>query len=777
MRPLKLEIEGFTSFNDPTYLDMTDLDLFAITGPTGAGKSSLIDAMCYALYGEIPRVGTEVGSCIRYNHDRMRVTLEFAAGEDHFRIFRETRRKGAPNIRLDHWENSDWQPVADRAKDVKRIIEATVGLDYDGFTRSVLLPQGQFQELLAGSPEKRRGVLRSLLRLDVYERVRARASETASYLSGRVKASEQALLTLAGATPENAARLETELDQHHATATRLATEAQALSAALDLSFAVDKTREAECAATSEAQAALTELNNARETAEAGDQKRAVLLAEVEALTAKLKANCYEPTLQMALTNARGRAENLHSVTQDLATAEDGAFKVATLLLQADANVTRTAKAHEGAVKALEAAAAALREAERHDLAAAVRSGLKAGDPCPVCGGKVGVLERDESPHFEQAQATHKKAFAAEAEARNVSQLAVVAHTQSHTRGEGMQARIAELTQRRTELTAALEAALPGETDRSLVAITTALKQQERARAERVQLEAAAKDATGQLERLEGQLEKAKEQEEALLLRADAAATALTEAQAAVECAVALLRDALACWPGIEVTPDTTLLLKRRLGEAQTGQNDARVAAAQVEERLKRLRDDVERADKLRQELETLKRDYGYAYELAHMLQTNRFQTWLQGEALQTLANDGSRRLEELSGGRYRLSASEDLRDFVVIDQWNGGLEKRSVKTLSGGETFLASLALALALAESLPALAASGRVVLDSIFLDEGFGSLDPEALNLAADALDALRSENRMVCVITHLQELAERLPARVTVTKTEAGSTVAVA
>ena len=125
MRPLKLEIEGFTSFNDPTYLDMTDLDLFAITGPTGAGKSSLVDAMCYALYGEIPRVGTEVGSCIRFNHDRMRVTLEFAAGTDHFRIFRETRRKGAPNIRLDHWENSDWQPMADRAKDVKRIIEAT----------------------------------------------------------------------------------------------------------------------------------------------------------------------------------------------------------------------------------------------------------------------------------------------------------------------------------------------------------------------------------------------------------------------------------------------------------------------------------------------------------------------------------------------------------------------------------------------------------------------------------------------------------------------------
>ena len=82
----------------------------------------------------------------------------------------------------------------------------------------------------------------------------------------------------------------------------------------------------------------------------------------------------------------------------------------------------------------------------------------------------------------------------------------------------------------------------------------------------------------------------------------------------------------------------------------------------------------------------------------------------------------------------------------------------------------------LALAESLPSLAASGRVVLESIFLDEGFGSLDDEALNLAADALDALRTENRMVCVITHLPELAQRLPARVVVTKTEAGSSIAV-
>ena len=112
-----------------------------------------------------------------------------------------------------------------------------------------------------------------------------------------------------------------------------------------------------------------------------------------------------------------------------------------------------------------------------------------------------------------------------------------------------------------------------------------------------------------------------------------------------------------------------------------------------------------------------------------MLGAAKFQQFLQYEALQTLARDGSKRLEQLSSGRYKLQIDDKGAEFEVIDQWNAD-QARSVKTLSGGETFLASLALSLALAESLPGLAASRRVVLDSIFLDEGFGSLDPDALD-----------------------------------------------
>jgi exonuclease SbcC len=163
-----------------------------------------------------------------------------------------------------------------------------------------------------------------------------------------------------------------------------------------------------------------------------------------------------------------------------------------------------------------------------------------------------------------------------------------------------------------------------------------------------------------------------------------------------------------------------------------------------------------------------------ARELADLLRADRFQAFVQEEALRVLAEDGTRHLEELSGGRYAFDV--EGQDFLVVDHWNADAA-RSVKTLSGGETFLASLALALALAERLPGLAgAQGQVTLESLFLDEGFGTLDAETLEVVAQALEALRSGNRMVCLITHVRELAERMPVRIEVVKTQTGSHIAV-
>lgn len=155
-----------------------------------------------------------------------------------------------------------------------------------------------------------------------------------------------------------------------------------------------------------------------------------------------------------------------------------------------------------------------------------------------------------------------------------------------------------------------------------------------------------------------------------------------------------------------------------------------------------------------------------------LLKSSGFEQWLMEEVVQALVERASERLLELSGGQYSIE-SEDM-DFEVRDHRNGD-ELRDARTLSGGETFLASLALALALADSLHAMAPEGTPELESLFLDEGFGTLDPETLDVVAAAIEELGASGRMVGIITHIRELAERMPVRFEVTKEATSSVVA--
>src|SRR6266516_7134116 len=178
MRPLRLELKGFTAFRDATEIDFTTLDVFAISGPTGSGKSSLLDAMTYALYGRVERVGDRVGQLISQGQPRMAVTLEFEIGHDRLQVTRSTSSRGPTKIQLMRRVGEEWKQAgegSDRVRDVERAMIRAIGLTYDGFTRSVLLPQGKFAEFLVGDPGKRRDILTELLGLSLFKRMAERA--------------------------------------------------------------------------------------------------------------------------------------------------------------------------------------------------------------------------------------------------------------------------------------------------------------------------------------------------------------------------------------------------------------------------------------------------------------------------------------------------------------------------------------------------------------------------------------------------------------------------
>jgi exonuclease SbcC len=193
-----------------------------------------------------------------------------------------------------------------------------------------------------------------------------------------------------------------------------------------------------------------------------------------------------------------------------------------------------------------------------------------------------------------------------------------------------------------------------------------------------------------------------------------------------------------------------------------GSAEAAVAAALARTRSVRDRLTERRAEAAGKRAELARADEAQqvARMLGGLLRSDRFPRWLVASALDALVAEASAGLAELSGGQFELTHDEG--EFLVVDHADADA-RRPVKTLSGGETFQASLALALALSTQMSSLAAEGAARLDSIFLDEGFGTLDDANLDVVAGTLENLAGRgDRMVGVITHVPGLAERVPVR---------------
>jgi exonuclease SbcC len=177
---------------------------------------------------------------------------------------------------------------------------------------------------------------------------------------------------------------------------------------------------------------------------------------------------------------------------------------------------------------------------------------------------------------------------------------------------------------------------------------------------------------------------------------------------------------------------------------------------------------------LRAEQGQLAENERVAAQLARHLRADRygFETWYVRQVVEHLTYSASETLKTLSQGQFSL-ALDTNDDFEVVDHANADT-RRHIRTLSGGETFLASLSLALSLADSIATVAAGSTARLEAIFLDEGFGTLDPETLDVVATAIEELAAGGRMVGIVTHVAELAARMPVRYEVRRGPGGSTV---
>lgn len=184
-----------------------------------------------------------------------------------------------------------------------------------------------------------------------------------------------------------------------------------------------------------------------------------------------------------------------------------------------------------------------------------------------------------------------------------------------------------------------------------------------------------------------------------------------------------------------------------------------------EEKIKSLKDALQKREALADERRKAQQELERWQRLQEIIPRNDLRDFALEIMFRQMGNLANEQLKYLTSERYQLKV-ESIGDLTVIDRWNAN-EERPVETLSGGESFLTSLALALALSEL-----SRGRAQLNSLFLDEGFGTLDAETLDTAIAALEGLRMQGRSIFLISHIQELTRRLPVKIQVNKKGNGS-----
>jgi exonuclease SbcC len=817
MRPLRLDLAGFTVFREPTTIDFTDTDFFALVGPTGSGKSTVLDAICFALYGTVPRWGDRraIANALAPSTAEARVRLAFESGGVRYILTRVVRRdtRGAVSTKqaglealpagfdLSHLDaglsTEDLGAVlAGTPSEVDEAVADVVGLPYEQFTKCVVLPQGEFAAFLHAKPAERQKILVNLLGLEVYGRIRERANGIAGEAEAQLKATDGHLTSYGDATPEALEEAAGRVD----VARTLAAEVDAARPAL---AHAQRTAGAAVEALAALDAELTRLTAVRRPSDVDSLAAAAVaarlataqagavLTETEEREEKLRAELADggdPTALRRLLDAHRLRASLQAERDSLASVLDGAQR------EHDAAQSAVDAARAEATAAagdLEAAREAYQTALALDRAAELRPHLVEGEPCPVCTQPVATLPP--MPESEAAVAAKEAGVVA----RRRSDAAAKRLAERDTALRALDRNVAAARAKADDVAVRLStvdgqldgAPAPKAIERTLSTLdrlrqecekagTAVRKARETARATQRKAESAehavrdawrafdtARDAVAPFGPPPADRDDLSVAWTVLATWASAQADDRRGARAvrqsevhAGEAAVVAARDRLRALFQASGVPGPTGL---------GGDDFARAAAVAVERAdaaHRRLTERLTEAARLRERRAGYERDAQVAKTLAGHLRADRFERWLLSEALDALVEGASGILRELSGGQYDLG--HDKGEFFVVDHHDAGL-RRAVRTLSGGETFQASLALALALSEQLAGMS-TGTASLESIVLDEGFGTLDAATLDTVAATLENLAARgDRMVGVVTHVGALAERIPTRFEVSR----------
>ncbi len=878
MKPLYLKMAAFGPYKDCQEIDFAQLGekgLFLICGETGSGKTMILDAITFALYGKSSgnmRDDLEALRCrfCDWGQDTY-VEFTFSVRGEYYRFERrlECKRKNLTTSQNAYRKNEEgvWVPLFENCKkgDMDALAVQLIGLDYDQFRQVIILPQGQFEKLLTSNSDEKERILMQIFGVDKWQKIAEHFYHNADRCLQELKGQRELMnhgLQEEGC--ENLEQLREQIQQLEQQQTALEEEFRELDY---------ENRQKQLEYQKELLDRFEHLDNLREQLEEHRLHEGEQGQRLEKRELAVKAQRIAPFLQAyenaemrkkqackrieeCETNYQEAREQMLKVKQCMEAYEARAEEMEQLagelplyrqkessyqqlgevrrelsqkketwgkeqqelqeLQKKQEKLQEQSKSLRITYEELTAKHQELFRAYVADVAGVLAEELEDGAPCPVCGSTSHPrkTERKESEITKQ----QVEACKAEGEAvyRQLSEvLEALTGYGNQTRQQeekclNLQYGVQNMEQEQARLEEQLIPGVdtPEKFKKWLVDLSRQLEQYQTELAEVKQTELACREkmsvAFSHRELAEKELGNAKAicQEKLEALEEQLQAQEFSEKQQAVEAMLspeelsalsstiekyiaegALLEQqihALEKQLGRQKRPDRAWWeqSRRRLEEQKeaylTGREALRVLSKQKQDKLARLE---ETYAQLEQKWTGAETDWAFAKTLRGDTGMG-MQRYVLGILFSSVIVAANRMLEQVHGGRYRLYRSDERAkgsnkrglELKVYDSFSGEQEGRSVKTLSGGEKFLVSLALSIGMSS----VAGRSGIRIEAMFVDEGFGSLDRNSIEDALNILAGIQKQSGMVGIISHVQLLQDHIPTKLQIEKSRDGSQI---
>ena len=751
MKPTSLVLSGWGPYRGVEQADFETMQqgLFLVSGPTGSGKTTIFDGITFALYGEVSGSIREKDSLRSDFADASTptfVTLNFTHRGKQYRVTRNPKYD-RPKLK---GEGMTTEPeggelyegetlLASGSSQVTERVNGLLGLDYRQFRQISMIAQGEFQQLLVSSSKERTQIFRDIFQTRIYDTMTALLSARVKALNGRIDEVKHRADEITGTFRiENGDWEELKskknrnyrkiLDFIEQEDDRLESRERELASRLG---ELDRSYKEQVRAIEELRSgnqAVRKYENDRKTLEKLEEERDSLKEQKRELA---KAYGRIPVRRERLEGKKSELRVLEEQKKGLASWQAACRQLTErqeTYLKLDGEAKEKKRIYEYQDDCFKKAAAGI-----------IARDLTEGIPCPVCGSTV-----------HPAPASMEGEVPDEKEIRRLK-ADYEAASEKASAAAGAAAALVGAVKNMEENLGVMDLSDGGE--KALLEIGEKLKLLEK---ETKQEEKEIRDCEKEYQDCSVKLEKQK------------AAYSQLKASIRVPKQTEL----------VDLSGFEAALSECERDRKQTAKEKERTGAALALNRqsLSTLKGHLE----VKEKLET---EYGVVRELERAAggyngRNLGFEQNVLSVYFEDILRAANRRLLKMSGERYELHRLERARDrrsresmeMEVLDQYTG--KRRSVKSLSGGEAFNAALALALGTSDVIQSYA--GGIQVEALFVDEGFGSLDAEALEQAVAILTSLSGGSSMVGIISHVEELKEQIGSHILVEKTNQGSRI---